>query len=89
MFMAVNRASASRVPRGDRQRRPDAGQPQVQPHVRAQVMQPDPGRIREQHQDKGDLRQRLDHLMGRHESEGRQRAVGQQQTGKDERYPGR
>ena len=57
MFMAVNRASASRVPRGDRQRRPDAGQPQVQPRVRAQVMQPDPGRIREQHQDKGDLRQ--------------------------------
>ena len=57
MFMAVNRASASRVPRGDRQRRPDAGQPQVQPRVRAQVMQPDPGRIREKHQDKGDLRQ--------------------------------
>jgi hypothetical protein len=71
-------------PQADRQRQPHPQQPQTQAKVASQVPQPDPGRIREQHQDKRDLRQDLDRLGGRRDPQHRQRAVGQHQPGSNE-----
>src|SRR6266498_1841031 len=70
---------------GDRERKPDPEQPQVQAEVGPQPMQPDPGRVAEQHQHEGDLRQRLDHLTTWLDPEGRQRSMGKNQPRAHER----
>ena len=83
--MPGNRASASTVPRPMVSGSPIPSSRSAQAHIRSQIPQPDPGGVREEHQDQGDLRQRFDRLMGRLDSERRQQPVGQQHSGQDER----
>ena len=81
---SVEQPERQQGPQADSQRQPDPQKPQAQAQVSAQVPQPHPGRVREQHQHQGDLCQCFDQLSGRHETQRRQRAVGQHQPGHDE-----
>ncbi len=60
---AMEQSQRQQGSQADCQRQADPEQPHAQAYVRAQVPQPDPGRVREQHKDQRDLRQILHQLM--------------------------
>jgi hypothetical protein len=82
---AAEQGQRQQCPQADRERQPRPDQPKAHAKAVSQAPQPDPGRIREQHQDERDLSQGLDCLVSRRDSQHRQRPVRQHQPGDNER----